>query len=368
MTDVEALELISECKAKLGSQLVILGHHYQRDEIVRNSDFAGDSLKLSQLAAEQKDAKYIVFCGVHFMAESADVLAGDEQKVFLPDMTAGCSMADMADLDQVRAGWDYLRANIDATKKIIPVCYVNSAADIKAFCGANDGVCVTSSNCRAIFEAIWGDEPEAIIYFLPDQHLGRNTAFAMGVVLERMLLWNPYEPDGGIDKGELDNCKVVLWDGFCSVHMEFSVEQIERARTEEPGVKVIVHPECKFDVVQAADYSGSTAQIIDAIKAADSGSSWVVGTEINLVNRLSEEMAPKNIRVRSLSGTACLCETMYRINLSHLAWILQMLCDYSDSPTDVKLYNQIIVAADVIANARKALNRMLEITTKAASG
>ncbi len=360
-----AIRQIRTRKEQIGSTLVILGHHYQRDEIIQFADFTGDSLKLSQIAAQQKEAEYIVFCGVHFMAESADILTSAKQKVILPDLTAGCSMADMAEIDQVEECWHYLEKQISGPNQLIPVTYVNSSAAIKAFCGRRSGMCCTSSNCRAIFEAVWQANPQAKILFLPDEHLGRNTAYRMGIPLEQMALWDPFEPGGGIPAGSFSRKRVILWKGYCSVHQEFTVEQIQKARAAEPQVKVIVHPECCFEVAQAADFVGSTDTIIKTIRAAEPGSSWVVGTEINLVNRLAGEMAAKNVKVRSLSGTACLCETMYRINLPHLCWVLDQIAEHIENPAQVPLVNRIVVEETIKKDARLALQRMLDITAAA---
>jgi len=368
MTPTQAEEGIARAKRQLGSRLIILGHHYQRDEIIQFADYTGDSFKLSQRAAQQKydpaggAGEFIVFCGVHFMAESADILTADAQKVFLPDMTAGCSMADMADLDQVQVCWQYLQQNLPHPERLVPITYVNSTAAIKSFCGRHGGCSCTSSNCRKIFEYYRGLDPQAVILFLPDEHLGRNTAWAMGVDLENMVLWNPYEPDGGTTEQNLKQSKIILWKGFCSVHQGFTVEQITRVRRDDPKIKIIVHPECCFEVIRLADYVGSTSYIVETIQAAEAGSSWAVGTEINLVNRLARKMAPKNILVRSLSGVACLCETMYRIDLPHLAWLLDMLVEYVESPDKVRLHNQVVVPAEIKKYARISLEKMLEIT------
>jgi len=362
LTDDQAVETIQDCRRQLGDRLVILGHHYQRDEIIQFADFTGDSLKLSQRAAEQTGADYIVFCGVHFMAESADILSGDHQAVLLPDMTAGCSMADMADLDQVEEAWETLLEQVPHPEALVPVTYVNCSADIKAFCGKHDGYCCTSSNCRLIFESIWSKNPEARIFFLPDEHLGRNTAFEMGIALETMPVYDPFEPLGAITPEQYQKSKVVLWKGFCSVHGEFTVEQIQKARDAEPDIHVIVHPECTFDVVQMADDNGSTSKIVQIINAAPAGSSWVVGTEINLIKRLAEELKEKNIKVRSLSGKACPCSTMYRIDLPHLAWIMEQLVRHSEDPQNTKLPNRITVEGETQKFARLALDRMMELS------
>lgn len=364
MSESEAAERIWEYKKLLGPRLVVLGHHYQRDDVIQFSDFRGDSLKLSQQAAEQREADYIVFCGVHFMAESADILTTDEQIVLLPDMTAGCSMADMADFDQVEEAWEVLENNLPDIDKVIPVTYVNSSAEIKAFTGKHKGICCTSSNCQAIFETVWQKNPEAIIFFLPDEHLGRNTAHAMDVPLNRMRLYDPFEIDGAITPEQFANAKIILWKGFCSVHGEFNVDQIEKIRSEDPAVNVIVHPECTFDVVQAADDSGSTSKIVKVIEAAEPGSNWAVGTEINLIKRLAEQVKDKNIRVRSLSGKACPCSTMYRIDLPHLTWIMQKVAQHSQDPSTT-LPNQIKVDLETRKWAKRALDRMMDISAKA---
>jgi quinolinate synthase len=363
ITDGQAVSLISKRKDELSGRVVVLAHHYQRDEIVRLADYTGDSLKLSQIAAQQRDAEYIVFCGVHFMAESADILTGPEQKVLLPDMTAGCSMADMAGVDQVEQCWGYL---IDQgglpEDSIVPVTYVNSSAAIKAFCGRHEGLGCTSSNCQKIFEWVWGRNPDAVILFLPDQHLGRNTAYKMGYGLGQMCLWDPYQPGGGVDPEKPAVSQIILWDGFCSVHQEFTVEQIALARQQEPDVKVIVHPECRFEVACQADFVGSTDYIIKTIGQSKKPSSWVVGTEMNLVNRLGREMAPGGVKVRSLSDCPCKCETMYRIDLGHLAWLMDTLYEHVQAPDEAKLYNQVVVPEDIRQNARKALEKMLAVT------
>ena len=369
LTSAQATELIARRRDELADRMVILGHHYQRDEIIRFADYSGDSLELSRIAAKQDAAEFIVFCGVHFMAESADILSADNQKVLLPDMAAGCSMADMAELDQVETCWEFLKEQLAQRGKpaqsarLVPVTYVNSSADIKAFCGRHDGLCCTSSNCLAIFESIWQNDPEATVLFLPDQHLGRNTAYGMGVQLDEMALWDPFQAGGGIEQEQLARARIVLWDGFCSVHQQFTMDHISESRREDPNVKVIVHPECCFEVAQAADYVGSTAYIIKMIQAAESGSSWAVGTETNLVNRLATEMAQRDVTVRCLSPVACLCETMYRIDLPHLAWLLDRLAAYVDGKGE--LANRITVDEQTKQDARRALTRMLDVTATA---
>ena len=362
ITSADAVGLIRQYKETFADRMVILGHHYQRDEIIQFADFTGDSLKLSQIAAQQREAEFIVFCGVHFMAESADILTSEKQKVLLPDMTAGCPMADMAEIDQVRQCWDTLQKQLPHPEKLIPITYVNSSADIKAFCGAHGGLCCTSGNGREVLESLWHQDPEAIILFLPDQHLGRNTGYALGRKLDDMPLWDPYQQQGGITDEQFQRTKMILWDGYCSVHMGFTTEQIQKARAEDPGVQVIVHPECTFEVAQQADDVGSTEKIIQTIRAAESGTRWMVGTEINLVNRLAQQMTDRNIKVGSLSDTACLCETMYRINLPHLAWLLDTLSRHVKHPDTVPLVNVVSVDASIKSDARKALDKMLKIT------
>ncbi len=362
MPDEEACRRIKKAKDLLGNRLAILGHHYQRDEIIQFADFTGDSLKLSQVAAQQKNAEFIVFCGVHFMAESADILTSDQQKVLLPNMMAGCPMADMADIDQVEHCWQNLTQRIPQPQKLVPVTYVNSSAKIKAFCGRHRGLCCTSSNALPVFQNLWHDDPQTVILFLPDQHLGRNTGYAMGVPLEQMPLWDPYAPNGSLADQQCQNAKVVLWDGFCTVHQDFTPDHVRQARDLRPDVKVIVHPECMFEVAQAADDVGSTEYIIKTVSAAPAGSQWAVGTEIHLVERLARKMASKDVHVRRLGDRPCLCVTMFRIDLNHLAWVLDNVAenaahpDYSDWP------NRVLVDPATKKDARLALDRMLNIT------
>jgi quinolinate synthase len=362
LTSPQAVELIRSLKEQLAGRMVILGHHYQRDDIIQFADFTGDSLKLSQIAAEQKGAEFIVFCGVHFMAESADILSAEHQKILLPDLTAGCSMADMAEIDQVENCWEVLQQQLPHPQKLIPVTYVNSSAAIKAFCGKHNGLCCTSSNCPAIFEYLWQTDPQTVVLFLPDEHLGRNTAYRHGIDLADMALWDPYEPQGAVTPEQLSHNRIVLWKGFCSVHLEFTPEQIRQAREENPDVKVIVHPECSFEVAQLADYVGSTEYIINTIRAAQAPSDWVVGTEINLVNRLARQMEQMQVKVRSLSGCPCLCETMYRIDLPHLAWLLDNIYQHCQAPEKIPLVNQVSVDSASKKHARRALEKMLDIT------
>lgn len=337
-------------KRRLGERCVILGHHYQREAIIEFADFRGDSFKLSQLAAAQPDAEFIVFCGVHFMAESADVLAQKHQTVILPDLKAGCSMADMATLDDVEDAWDLLLVEHGDT--FTPITYMNSSAAIKAFCGARGGVVCTSSNARQALEWAWARKPRVL--FLPDQHLGRNTAYRMGVPLDQMAEWIWRAPDPrktnamAFDMGT----RLVLWRGFCSVHTKFERRQIDETRAEDPAVKVLVHPECPFDVVQNADLVGSTEFIIDQVRAAKPGASWAIGTEIHLVHRLALEHPEQ--RIRSLQKNVCPCATMNRIDPAHLLWALENLAAGH-------VVNRVQVADSVKRDARVALDRMLAL-------
>jgi quinolinate synthase len=341
-------ERIAAAKAKLGKDVVILGHHYQRDEVVKFADYRGDSLKLSQQAAEV-DAKYIVFCGVHFMAESADILRRGNQVVVLPDLSAGCSMADMADIGQVEECWRELGAGTD-TKKIIPVTYMNSTAAIKSFTGENNGSVCTSSNAAAVMK--WAFERGEKVLFLPDEHLGRNTGYRMGIPLYEMIVWDPYEELGGNSPEAIAKARVILWKGYCSVHQRFTLEQVARVRREHPGIRVIVHPECRFEVAQAADEIGSTEGIIRVIKAAVPRTEWAVGTEIHMVNRLSKELPDR--KVMSLDSSVCVCTTMFRITPVHLLWALENL-------GAGKIVNQISVDERTRHFARTALDRMLSL-------
>jgi quinolinate synthase len=341
-------ERIAAAKARLGKDVVILGHHYQRDEVVKFADFRGDSLKLSQQAA-QADAKYIVFCGVHFMAESADILRRGNQVVVLPDMSAGCSMADMADIGQVEACWSEL-SGVTGTGNIIPVTYMNSTAAIKSFTGEHGGSVCTSSNAAAVMK--WAFERGEKVLFLPDEHLGRNTAYRMGIPLDQMMVWDPYEELGGNTPEAIGKARVILWKGYCSVHQRFTPEQVAKVRRENPGIRVIAHPECKFEVVQAADETGSTEGIIRVIKAAPPGSKWAVGTEIHMVNRLSKEL--KDRQVMSLDPSVCVCTTMFRITPVHLLWALENLGAGN-------IVNQISVDERTRKFARAALDRMLSL-------
>jgi quinolinate synthase len=343
---------IAAAREKLGAEAIILGHHYQRDEVIRFADFTGDSYKLAKAAAET-NARYMVFCGVHFMAETADVLSRPWQQVVLPDLNAGCSMADMAEIGQVEDCWEALeRAGVVAGEGILPLTYMNSAANIKAFCGERGGLVCTSSNARKAFE--WAFARAGKILFLPDQHLGRNTGFAMGIPLNEMVVWDPYQINGGVTPERLRAAKVILWKGHCSVHQRFLPEHVDRVRREQPGMQVVVHPECRWEVCQKADALGSTERIIDLIERAPEGSSFAVGTEIHLVNRLAKQFAPLGKRVITLDESGCLCTTMYRISPQHLAWTLENL-------VEERVVNRIKVDDEVKRWARVALDRMLEI-------
>jgi len=341
---------IARARRCLGEDLLILGHHYQRDEIIKWADFRGDSLKLSQLAADHPEARYIIFCGVHFMAESADILTTEEQIVLLPNLSAGCSMADMASIRQVEACWEDLATAAD-TSKIIPITYVNSTAALKAFVGKHGGSACTSSNARKVVE--WALANGEKLLFFPDQHLGRNTAAELGLDPERdMLVWDPNKPFGGVTPEEVQAKRVLLWKGHCSVHARFSVEQIEKARAEHPGIQIIVHPECALDVVRAADLNGSTEYIIKTISEAPAGTTWGVGTEVNLVSRLAQEFPDKTIFC--LDPVVCPCSTMYRIHPHFLLWVMENL-------EQGRIVNQVKVKPEIAADARIALNRMLAI-------
>ena len=345
-------ETIRVARQKLGSQAVVLGHHYQRDEVIRFADFTGDSYKLAKAAA-QSDAKYLIFCGVHFMAETADILARPWQQVILPDLNAGCSMADMAEIGQVEDCWESLeRLQMTAGEGILPLTYMNSAADIKAFCGERGGLVCTSSSARQAFE--WAFRRAGKILFLPDQHLGRNTAFALGIPLNEMVVWDPYQLNGGVEPERLRAARVILWKGHCSVHQRFLPEHVDRVRREEPGMQVLVHPECRWEVCQKADALGSTEKIIEMIEQAPQGSSFAVGTEIHLLNRLAKQFAPLGKRVITLDESGCLCTTMFRISPQHLAWTLENL-------TVGRVVNRIQVDNQRKQWARVALDRMMEI-------
>jgi quinolinate synthase len=349
LSDEEMDVRIAAAKAALGSRLVILGHHYQRDEVIKFADYTGDSFKLAQQVSRHPDADFIVFCGVHFMAESADVLSADHQQVVLPDLAAGCSMADMADIEQLEMCWNDLEQM--GLSSVVPVTYINSAAAVKAFCGERGGVVCTSSNAPATLRWAW--ERGEHILFLPDQHLGRNTAYRMGVPLDQMVVWDPSEIWGGLEADAVKNSRIILWKGHCSVHTRFTVRQIENIRKQNPGVRVIVHPEVPWDVVQAADDSGSTEYIIKQVTGSPAGSVWAVGTEIHLVNRLANKLQPERT-VLSLDQFGCLCSTMFRVSPNHLLWTL-------DGLVDGEVHNRIVVPDDRKYWTKVALDRMLTI-------
>ncbi len=338
---------IARAKARLGRDVVILGHHYQRDEVVKFADFRGDSLKLSQQAAAT-DARYIVFCGVHFMAESADILRQPHQQVILPDLAAGCSMADMADIGQVETCWDELESL--GNLNVVPITYMNSTAAIKAFTGERGGSVCTSSNAAAVMR--WAFERGERVLFLPDEHLGRNTACKMGIPLDHMIVWDPNKDLGGNAEAAILKARVILWKGYCSVHQRFLPEHVARVRRASPGIRVIVHPECRWEVVQVADHVGSTEQIMHTVSAAEPGSSWAVGTEIHLVNRLSKQLTDR--AVMSLDPSVCVCTTMFRISPQHLLWALENL-------TEGSVVNRIAVDDQTRRWARVALERMLSL-------
>jgi quinolinate synthase len=351
LSDDEMDARIVAAKKALGERLVILGHHYQRDEVIKFADFTGDSLKLARAAASRGAAEFIVFCGVHFMAESADILRGPHQKVVLPDLAAGCSMADMAADDQLDMCWRELgEMGVDVTG-IVPVTYINSSAAIKAFCGEHGGVVCTSTNAAGVMSWAWQKGERLLM--LPDQHLGRNTGHKLGVPLDRMTVWDPHEIHGGLTADQARNAKLLLWKGHCSVHTRFTVQQIEAFRKKHPEGKVIAHPECTFDVVQAADLSGSTEFIIETLRKSPKGSVWAVATEIHLVNRMMHELAPDRTVV-TLDPFGCLCSTMFRVSPNHLLWVLEGLLEGT-------IHNQIIVPEETKRWARLALDRMLEI-------
>src|SRR5689334_4036351 len=349
LSDEEMDRRIAAARAALGRRVVILGHHYQRDEVIKFADYTGDSFKLARHVSAHPEADFIVFCGVHFMAESADVLSADHQQVILPDLAAGCSMADMAEPEQLEQCWTDLEQM--GVGSVVPVTYINSAAAIKAFCGEHGGVVCTSSNAAATLKWAW-QRGERIL-FLPDQHLGRNTAYKLGVALDEMLVWDPNEIWGGHEPDAVKRARMLLWKGHCSVHARFTARQIEQLRAQHPGLRVIVHPEVPWDVVQAADASGSTEYIINTVKASAAGSTWAVGTEIHLVNRLAREVAPERT-VYSLDQFGCLCSTMFRVSPNHLLWILEGL-------VAGEVHNRIVVPAEQKHWNRVALDRMLSI-------
>ncbi|MGW2515090.1 quinolinate synthase NadA [Streptomyces scopuliridis] len=351
-SDPDLVERARAAKEKLGDKVFVLGHHYQRDEVIQFADVTGDSFKLARDAAARPDAEYIVFCGVHFMAESADILTGDDQKVVLPDLAAGCSMADMATAEQVAECWDVL-TEAGIAERVVPVSYMNSSADIKAFTGKHGGTICTSSNAERALN--WAFEQGDKVLFLPDQHLGRNTAVRdLGMSLEDCVLYNPHKPNGGLTEQELRDAKMILWRGHCSVHGRFSLDSVREVRERIPGVNVLVHPECKHEVVAAADYVGSTEYIIKALEAAPAGSKWAIGTELNLVQRLANRFADEDKEIVFLDRTVCFCSTMNRIDLPHLVWALESLAEGNE-------VNRIQVDKETADFAQLALERMLAL-------
>jgi quinolinate synthase len=348
LSDAELDWRITAAKKALGSRLVVLGHHYQRDEVIKFADYIGDSFRLSGEVAKHADAEFIVFCGVHFMAESADVLSLPHQKVILPDLAAGCSMADMAAIDQLETCWEEMAAM--GITGVVPVTYINSSAAIKAFVGERGGIVCTSSNAAATIR--WAFERGEHVLFLPDQHLGRNTAYKMGIPLDQMVVWNPHELGGDLMPEQLEAARMILWKGHCSVHERFTAAQIARVRQQHPGVRVIVHPEVPWDVVQAADDSGSTEYIIRQVTASAAGSIWAVGTELHLVNRLATMQPEKT--VMSLDPIGCLCSTMFRVSPNHLLWVLEGLLEGH-------VHNRIIVPDAEKHWTKVALDRMLSV-------
>jgi len=345
----EVFNRIELAKSKLGNDLLILCHHYQIDQIIQFADLRGDSLALARQASKNKDAKYLIFCGVHFMAESADMLTNPEQHVILPDIDAGCSMADMAELEDVLDAWNEI-INI-TNDKIIPITYINSSANLKAFCGEHDGAVCTSSNAQKVVS--WAFEKGDKLFFFPDQHLGRNTAYKLGISLQEMIIWDPHKPLGGNTKEAIKKAKVILWYGFCSIHQLFRVDHIRDWRNKIPDINILVHPECSFDVVNNADLVGSTDFIIKTIDKADNGSKWAIGTEINLVNRLKNEH--RNLEIYSLSPFQCLCTTMFRIRPPYLLYAIERLLDG-------EVINQIKVEETISHWAKISLDRMLSLS------
>ncbi|MEV4704908.1 quinolinate synthase NadA [Actinoplanes sp. NPDC049316] len=349
-SDPDLVARAAAAKAALGDRVFVLGHHYQRDEVIQFADVTGDSFKLAREAAARPDAEFIVFCGVHFMAESADILTGPEQKVVLPDLAAGCSMADMAVLGQVEAAWDEF-TDLGIAGDVVPVTYMNSSADIKGFVGRNGGVVCTSSNAKRALT--WAFEQGQKVFFLPDQHLGRNTAvLEMGFSLDDCVLYDPHKPHGGLTPEQLRDAKMILWRGHCSVHGRFTLDSVREVRERVPGVTVLVHPECRHEVVRAADQVGSTEYIIKALDNAPAGSAWAIGTELNLVRRLA--LAHPDKQIMFLDRTVCYCSTMNRIDLPHLVWALEEL-------VAGRVPNQITVDADTAKYARVALDQMLAL-------
>lgn len=360
LSNEELSARIDAGRKKLGKSLLILGHHYQQDEVIAHADLRGDSLQLSQQAAASTECRTIIFCGVHFMAETADIVANRPEKlaerngqrvnVILPDLAAGCSMADMAAIRQVEDAWDQLGDVID-TQRLIPVTYINSAATLKAFCGRHGGIVCTSSNAAAVIR--WAFERGDRVFFFPDQHLGRNTALSMGIVDEQMPTWDPYAEElGGNSEQAIVDSKVVLWKGHCSVHQMFTAAHVAQFREKYPGIKILVHPECPREVNDIADYSGSTSSILKTVAQAPPGTKWAIGTELHLVNRIKKEHPEQEIHF--LSPVVCMCATMYRIDLAHLAWVIENLLEGV-------VVNEIVVDAETSRESLVALERMLEV-------
>lgn len=360
LSDDELRTRIEAVRKQLGEELLILGHHYQQDEVIEHTDLRGDSYQLSEMASKSQNCRTIVFCGVHFMAETADILAnrpdrvesrdGRRVDVLLPDMSAGCSMADMAGIAQVEAAWDDMSEVID-TEQVIPVTYINSAASLKAFCGRHGGIVCTSSNAKAVLE--WAFERGQRVFFFPDQHLGRNTALTMDITEDQMPVWDPYALEmGGNSDEQIENSRVILWKGHCSVHQMFRAEHVDRFRKEHPGIQILVHPECPREVNDIADISGSTGKIINTVKESPAGTKWAIGTELHLVNRLKAEHPEQEIHF--LSPVVCMCATMYRIDLPHLCWTLENL-------RDGEVVNQIRVNEETTKWSLIALERMLAV-------
>ncbi|MDT4953997.1 MAG: quinolinate synthase [Acidobacteriota bacterium] len=351
VSDAELTERIWRARCELGSRLVILGHHYQRDDVICHADFTGDSFKLAKLGASRPEVEFIVFCGVHFMAESADILKPGNQKVILPDLGAGCSMADMASAEQVEDAWEQLQAlGILDASSVMPITYMNSTAAIKAFCGKHNGVVCTSSNAVPLFEKSLKEADK--LFFFPDQHLGRNTGVKFGIPLDEMVVWDPFKELGGNTVEQLRRARLILWKGHCSVHGRFKPWHVDQVRADVPGIKVLVHPECVYEVVEMSDFNGSTEFIIKTLEEAAPGSKWAIGTEVNLVNRLIERFPDKHIQL--LAPDLCMCATMYRIAPQNLAWVLESLIAG-------QVVNQITVPEETACWARIALDRMLAI-------
>ncbi len=352
LDDDDCEQRILAAREALGERLVILGHHYQRDEVFQHANFTGDSLKLSRQAASSK-AEYIVFCGVHFMAEVADILSRPEQVSILPDISAGCAMADMADLRNVERAWQELSSVLDPDEMVTPVTYINSAADLKAFCGSHGGIVCTSTNARHVLE--WSFNQREKVLFFPDQHLGRNTAYTMDIPLGQMVVWDYDLPMGGLTAEQIKNARMILWKGFCSVHQMFQPEQIDQFKAKFPETRIIAHPESPFEVCQKSDYIGSTEYIIKTIAEAEPDTRWLVATELNLVNRLHDQFRHQGKNVHFMSPNVCMCSTMFRIDPQHLAWVLENL-------VEGHVVNQITVEENVATQARLSLARMLEVS------